>query len=267
MSQLMSEAATVHFIGESPWPDNVRLFQPYEVGQILMHDFASCLSVKTFLNMLGLKFQTELRSNAEYMSPSGKVPFIQVDSLLVSELEPIIAVASAKRHSLSSELSDVQRAEMKAYMSLVQSTFVNALLYILWHDAETAQVTKSRCGSPYKWPLNVLIPLKKQYEVSRLLSLLGWSKKSLPEVYDEVNTVCQALSEKLGDSTYFFGSKPTELDAVVFGHLYTMLTTKLPCDRLAEIVRSYPNLAGLCSRVHDQYFAELHKDVGESVGC
>jgi len=41
------------------------------VGQILMTDFARCLSVKTYLNMLGLKFQTELRQNAEYMSPSG----------------------------------------------------------------------------------------------------------------------------------------------------------------------------------------------------
>jgi len=36
-----------------------------------MTDFASCLSVKTYLNMVGLKFQTELRQNAEYMSPSG----------------------------------------------------------------------------------------------------------------------------------------------------------------------------------------------------
>lgn len=43
----------------------------FAVGQILMTDFASCLSVKTYLNMLGLKFQTELRQNAEYMSPSG----------------------------------------------------------------------------------------------------------------------------------------------------------------------------------------------------
>jgi len=106
------------YAGETPWPDAVQLFQPYEgivkllmslytfccsicfietclraafsgtdscmpvlwnvdicltvtVGQILMTDFASCLSVKTYLNMLGLKFQTELRHNAEYMSPSG----------------------------------------------------------------------------------------------------------------------------------------------------------------------------------------------------
>jgi hypothetical protein len=41
------------------------------VGQIQMPEFASCLSVKTFLNMCGLKFQTELRANAEFMSPSG----------------------------------------------------------------------------------------------------------------------------------------------------------------------------------------------------
>jgi len=43
----------------------------FAVGQILMPEFASCLSVKTFLNMCGLKFQTELKANAEFMSPSG----------------------------------------------------------------------------------------------------------------------------------------------------------------------------------------------------
>lgn len=36
-----------------------------------MPEFASCLSVKAFLNMTNLKFQTELRTNAEFMSPSG----------------------------------------------------------------------------------------------------------------------------------------------------------------------------------------------------
>jgi len=43
-------------------------------------------------------------------------------------------------------------------------------------------VTKIRSGSPYKWPLSKLIPLKKYYEVKRLLQSLGWTKKSLTEV-------------------------------------------------------------------------------------
>lgn len=245
MSHLLADAVAVQRIGETPWPDNVQLFQPYEVGQILMTEFASCLSVKTYLNMLGLKFQTELRQNAEYMSPSGKVPFIKVGSLIVSEFEPIIAVVNAKGYCLSSQLTDEQRAEMKAYMSLLQNVFVNAV------------VTKIRSGSPYKWPLNKLIPLRKYYEVKQLLQSLGWMKKSLSEVYDSVNTCCQSLSEKLGDQPFFIGTKPTELDAAVFGHLYTIITTALPADRLTEIVQSYPNLSEFCQRVHQQYFVDV----------
>lgn len=257
MSQLLADAVAVQRMGEIPWPDNVQLFQPYEVGQILMTDFASCLSVKTYLNMLGLKFQTELRQNAEYMSPSGRVPFIKVGSLIVSEFEPIVAIVNAKGHCLSSHLADEQKAEMKAYISLVDSVLVNAVLHILWFDKETyTEVTKVRCGSPYKWPLNKLIPLKKYYEVKRLLKSLGWAGKSLSEVYDGVNSCCQSLSEKLGEQPFFFGEKPTELDAVVFGHLYTLITTALPADRLTEIVRSHANLAAFCQRVHEQYFVD-----------
>jgi len=43
-------------------------------------------------------------------------------------------------------------------------------------------VTQVRNGSPYRWPLSKLIPLKKYYEVKRLLQSLGWTKKSLPGV-------------------------------------------------------------------------------------
>lgn len=258
MSHLLADAVAVQRIGETPWPDNVQLFQPYEVGQILMTDFARCLSVKTYLNMLGLKFQTELRHNAEYMSPSGKVPFIKVGPLIVSEFEPIIAIINAKGHCLSSHLTDEQRAEMKAYMSLAENVFVNAVLYVLWCDSETyRKVTQVRNGSPYRWPLSKLIPLKKYYEVKRLLQSLGWTKKSLSEVYDSVDTCCQSLSEKLGDQRFFFGEKPTELDAVVFGHLYTLITTALPADRLTEIVQSHKNLAEFCQRVHQQYFVDV----------
>lgn len=43
------------------------------VEQITFPDYAACLGVKTFLHMCGLQFTTELRVNAEEMSPSGIV--------------------------------------------------------------------------------------------------------------------------------------------------------------------------------------------------
>lgn len=40
-----------YLLAQEPWPDNVKLFQPYEVEQILLPDNASCLAVQAFLKV------------------------------------------------------------------------------------------------------------------------------------------------------------------------------------------------------------------------
>lgn len=109
-----------------PWPSNVKLFQPYEVEQILLHDNANCLAVQAFLKMCDLDFQVECRANAEYMSPSGKVPFIKCGAFVISELEGIVQFVDNKGISLSSDLEDDDRSRMRAYMSLIHSVLENA---------------------------------------------------------------------------------------------------------------------------------------------
>jgi hypothetical protein len=47
---------------------------------------------------------------------------------------------------------------------------------------------------------------------------------------------------------------PTELDALVFGHLYTILTTELPDGELANIVKRHQNLVDFCKRIDLEYF-------------
>ena len=43
------------------------------------------------------------------------------------------------------------------------------------------------------------------------ICLIGDGLVCVEEVYSEVETCFKALSERLDNSTYFFGSKPTEL--------------------------------------------------------
>lgn len=50
------------------------------------------------------------------------------------------------------------------------------------------------------------------------------------------------------------GDFPTELDALAFGHLYTILTTELPNMDLANSMRKYPNLTDFCRRIDQKYF-------------
>uniref|UniRef100_A0A914RAP7 Metaxin glutathione S-transferase domain-containing protein n=1 Tax=Parascaris equorum TaxID=6256 RepID=A0A914RAP7_PAREQ len=56
------------------------------------------------------------------------------------------------------------------------------------------------------------------------------------------------------DEICFMGDFPTELDALAFGHLYTILTTELPNMDLANSLRKYPNLTDFCRRIDQKYF-------------
>uniref|UniRef100_A0A673MQH8 Metaxin-2 n=1 Tax=Sinocyclocheilus rhinocerous TaxID=307959 RepID=A0A673MQH8_9TELE len=233
---LAAEAFVSQIAAAEPWPENVKS--------------------STFLRMCGLPVLVSCRANAEYMSPSGKVPFIHVGNQVVSELGLIVQFTKAKGHSLSDGLDDVQRAEMKAYMELVN----NMLLTAEVQTCTRRHISRPRYSSPYSWPLNHILAYQKQWEVRRKMNAIGWSGKSLEQVYEDVSQCCQALSQRLGTQPYFFNKQPTELDALVFGHLFTILTTQLTNDELAEKVKSYTNLLSFCHRIEQAYFKEHDRE-------
>ncbi|CAG00321.1 unnamed protein product [Tetraodon nigroviridis] len=182
---LAAEAFVSQIAAAEPWPESATLYQPLKEDQILLSDCASSLAVQAYLRMCGLPVEVVCKANAEYMSPSGKIPFIHVGNQVVSELGPIVQFTKAKGHSLSDGLDDVQRAEMKAYMELVNNMLLTAELYIQWCDDATAaevcldylkkreksvfiiltsllikvffQITRPRYSSPYSWPLSSLL--------------------------------------------------------------------------------------------------------------
>uniref|UniRef100_A0A8B9QLN4 Metaxin-2 n=1 Tax=Apteryx owenii TaxID=8824 RepID=A0A8B9QLN4_APTOW len=268
-------------LAAEPWPENAALYQQLKDEQILLSDNASSLAVQAFLQMCNLPVRVVCRANAEYMSPSGKVPFIHVGNQVVSELGPIVQFVKAKGHSLSDGLDEVQKAEMKAYMELVNNMLLTAELYLQWCDDVTVEeITHLRYGSPYPWPLNRILSYQKQWEIRRKMKAIGWAGKSLEQVLEDVDQCCQALSQRLGTQPYFFNKqckgltfqyrrlvpkiRPTELDALVFGHLFTILTTQLTSDELSEKVKNYSNLIAFCRRIEQQYFEGHDKDSSSS---
>jgi metaxin len=256
---LLTQSLSVELGAAEPWPQDVALYQTYEVEQILLPDNASTLAVQAFLHMAGLDFVVEMRSNAEEMSPSGRLPFIKAGAFVVAEMDPIVAFVNTKGISLTESLDNSQKADMRAYMSLVNNVMGNAELYITWIDQlSLSEVTVPRYASVHPWPLNQILTWQKKRQVLKKLGALGWSTKTADEVYTEVETCCRALSERLDDAQFFFGSRPTELDALVFGHLFTILTTPLPDNRLKSIVQQFGNLVKLCGYIEREYFEKLN---------
>ncbi|XP_054710834.1 metaxin-2-like [Uloborus diversus] len=264
-SVLVTEAVIADLSANEPWPEDAKLYQPFEVEQILLSDNAACLSIKAFLRMCNLNFQVEMRTNADSMSPSGSVPFLRCGKVVISEVEPIMRFVQAKGINLNSHLDNPGKADMKAYISLVNIVLRNAELYVSWCDKTTLkEVTKPRFTSSLPWPVNHILCWQTKYEVKKKLKTVDWNSKSLEDVYEDVNNCCHALSEKLGSQKYFFGDKPTELDAIVFGHLFAILTTPLPDNKLCSILREYQNLIDLCRQIDIQYF-QKHADDDDDI--
>ncbi|XP_015439129.1 PREDICTED: metaxin-2-like [Dufourea novaeangliae] len=253
------EDITMELGAKETWPVNVPipLYQPFQVEQMLLPDSANSLAVQAFLKMCGYKFDIISRYNAEYMSPTGRVPFIKCGDRIESEFDRIVSFIESNGVSLSKNLSTASKADMRAYMSLVNNVLVNAELYICWVDEVTLnQDTKQRHGHVYPWPLNHYLNWQKRNEVIKKLNVLGWYNKSIEEVCNEVETCCKALSDRLGGNEYFSrGETPNELDALVFGHIFIIITTHLPPDNvLASIVKKYTLLVNLCNRIETRYF-------------
>ncbi|XP_077484120.1 metaxin-2-like isoform X2 [Amblyomma americanum] len=214
-SVLLADSIAVELGANQPWPEDAKVLQSFEKSQVLLPESASSLGVQTFLRMAGLDHEVEMRPNVESISPSGNVPVLKCGPFVIAEMDPIVAFVNTKGIQLTQNLTVQQKADIRAYMSLINTVLVNAELYICWANDETYY-----------------------------------------EVFEEVQSCCAALSERLGQNNYFFGDKPTELDALTFGHLYCLMTIDLLDGRLGQIVSGFSNLVDFCHRVESQYFAD-----------
>ncbi|VDK51946.1 unnamed protein product [Anisakis simplex] len=252
MADLVSDSLSAKMGDE--WT-NAAVFAPFQNQQALVNEYADCLAVRAFLRMVELPFHLDERPNAEFMSPTGKVPFLKLQDVIVPEFMPIVDFVSKKGVQLSGGLTDAQRADMYAHIALIEEVLKNAELYILWIEESTySEVTRHRYGSAYSWPLHQILPMLKRREVNKYLSALEWRTKSLDEVIDEADACFKSLSLKLANNDYFMGDLPTELDALAFGHLFTILTTELPNMDLVNCLRKYSNLTDFCRLIDEKYF-------------
>ncbi|CAH1179992.1 unnamed protein product [Phaedon cochleariae] len=251
---------TISGMSQEPWPEDVVLYQPYKDEQMILPDLSNCLAVEAFLRMCHLEYQIEERSNAEAMSPTLKVPFIKADRYVLSGLDGILQFVETKGITLTDKLAHEERFNMKAYMSLLTNMLELAELYVCWFDKQTYNnVTSIRNGFAHSWPLNHIQNRMKQFKIGRKLQAFEWYQKSIEDVLLDVETCCEALSVRLDGKPLFFEGGPTELDALVFGHLSAILRVPLPRNELASKVMKFPSLVQFVRRINADYFKSSWK--------
>lgn len=243
-----------------PWPADATLYQPYEAEQILLPENASCLAVKAYLKMCNLPFDVRSCANAEFMSPGGrmtKLPVLQAGAFVLAEFEPIVNFVEHKTEAIGNWLDDDEKDEMRTYVSLTENIFTMAELYVSFMvDRVYENITAPRNGVVFPWPLNKIQNFSKKRHALNILKVYDWLDMPIEDVIEKVAKCCESLELKLQSSKgdYFCGDKPCELDAIVFGHLFSVITTDLPNMALAQTVKRYNSLVKFCAFIDDKYF-------------
>lgn len=67
------------------------------------------------------------------------------------------------------------------------------------------------------------------------------------------------LATRLGQSDFFFGSRPTYLDALVYGYLAPLLKAPLPNPALQNHLKGCPNLVRFVSRISTKFFESEYR--------
>ncbi|TDG40238.1 hypothetical protein AWZ03_013338 [Drosophila navojoa] len=243
--------------GESlPWPKEVCLYQPLEELQLLLPEQASCLAVKSYLRMCRLPYTERQCDNAEFMSTGGrltKLPLLRLGRRLFAEFEPIVGHVECTQleNAVSSWLGFEEREDMRAEVAYVENTFTLAELHQCYKESPIyVEHTQPRIGSAHPWPLSSIRRREKCAEALRLLRVYQWDKLNTRDVQAQLQQCCQLLSDKLEaresnsklSANYLYGQQPCELDALVFGHVASILSSQLASPMLGDTVRAYPRL-------------------------
>ncbi|EDW73334.1 uncharacterized protein Dwil_GK17494 [Drosophila willistoni] len=260
-SQLLNQMHTADKLSEEPWPEDATLYQPFDAEQILLPENASCLAVKAYLKMCGLPFNIRCCGNAENMSPGGrmtKLPFLRAGAFIFAEFEPIVNFIEQKDMAIGSWQDPDEKADMRTYVSLAENIFTMAELYISFKNERVyKEVTAPRNGIVFPWPLSQIQNYTKRRNALRLLKVYQWNDLDIKHVIEKVSKCCETLEYKLKESPttpFFYGDQPCELDAIAFGHLFSILTTTLPNMALAHTVQKYKHLVDFCVFIDDKYF-------------
>ncbi|XP_030382347.1 metaxin-2 [Scaptodrosophila lebanonensis] len=246
------------------WPLELNLYQPLEGNQMLLPERASCLAVQVYLRMCCLPFAVHSVPNATYMSPGGrlsKLPLMRAGKSILAEFQPIAdfverhAQDHEGAHSLNRWLGEEQRDDMRSVVSYVENTFSLAELHMSFVDDQIYKLyTAPRTTNTNPWPLSTMLRHTRRRQAIQLLKVYQWQDMDEAAVLDQLAGCCELLCDNhLNDKGFLCGNKPCELDALVYGHVSTVLTTQLPNKSLARELQYFEPLVSLCQRVADEF--------------
>lgn len=81
------------------------------------------------------------------------------------------------------------------------------------------------------------------------------------QVYSDAEKCLTLLSNRLGESKYFFGNQASSLDAIIYSYLAPLLRAPFPNPTLQNHLKACNNLVSFVIRITQKYFPAISEGV------
>lgn len=231
----------------------------YKFGQIGDVCDASpfCVKVEAYLKLTGLPYET--LSGPQYLrkAPKGKLPYIEDSGKIIPDSSFILKyLKDTYGDTIDNHLSVEDKAIAHAFIKMIDENLYWALVHGRWKFEHNVAILNKAFFDDIPFPLNKIIAFKARNDVLKALYRQGMGRHSDDEVVEIGNRDLKALSDFLGSKIYFFGDKPTSLDATAYGILSQMIQVPIFIAPIFDKAKSYKNLVEFTDRFYKNYFQD-----------
>lgn len=226
------------------------IFEPLLAGTPNPGPF--CIKLETALRLSGTAYETSYAMNPN-QGPKLKVPFAEIDgqrmgdsTLILEHLKKTYGV------DLDARLSPLERGQSHALQRLIEERLYFVALHARWMEDDNWAVVKDLFFAKMPMPLRLFVPRLARKSVRNSLLAQGLGRHTRDEIYAFGAADLSAMSNMLGDKTFFFGAEPSMADASAYGLLITIVGPAMQSP-LKDAALSHPNLVRYTERMGELY--------------
>ena len=240
----------------------IKLFQAPSAFGLAGSASPPCMKLETWLRIAGVPFEPGEYPSTTKPAPKGKIPYIEDDGVLIGDSTLIIEhIKRTRGVDPDLGLTKEERAIGLAFRRMLKENFYWVLMHTRYGVEENWQkwrkvlasmfVPKGAPDAAVEQANSIADNIRKI--VHEYLHAQGLGRHTAEEIYQLGSAELMAVSDFLGDKSFFFGDKPTTADAVVYTYMAQLI--ELPFDSpTRELARGQKNLVDYCARMRARFY-------------
>jgi glutathione S-transferase len=205
------------------------------------------LKTFAFLKLCKVAFRHEHIFDAK-SAPRGQLPYIDDDGEHIGDSDRIKSHLIRKYHlTIDDALTGPQRITDHLVGRMLDDLYW-VMSYSRWHDARFWPLFRDEILKTHPGVTESSLEQARKYNFERYY-YQGIGRYEPDAVFERGLSDLRVLADLMPDSQFFFGAKPSSIDAGIYGFVANIYFYKIETP-LKEFVVSRPNLVRHCNAMH-----------------